>query len=172
MTLLLNYVGINTVSYAAGGPMLEQGAPYPYSREIPSHLFLPHIMNPTDAHFDAVIGVLLALILAFVLKYTTFGFSLTTVGRNPQAAQYAGIHVKRQMVLTMALGGALAGLGGAFDILGVKYRLFHMFSPGYEFDGIVVAFVRGGKSDLGADRSPVLLRTSVWRTVHGACFRC
>jgi simple sugar transport system permease protein len=141
VTLLLNYVGINIVSYAAGGPMMEQGAPYPYSPEIPSHLFLPHIMLPTDAHVGALVGVLLAVILAFLLKYTTFGFSLTTVGSNPQAAKYAGIHVQRQMVVTMALGGALAGLAGAFEILGVKYRLFHMFSPGYGFDGIVVAFM-------------------------------
>jgi simple sugar transport system permease protein len=66
---------------------------------------------------------------------------VTTVGSNPQAARYAGIRVQRQMVTTMALGGALAGLAGAFEILGVKYRLFHMFSPGYGFDGIVVAFM-------------------------------
>lgn len=141
VTLLLNYVGINLVSFAAGGPMMEEGAPYPYSPEIPMQLELPHIMNPTDAHLGAVIGVVLAVALALILKYTTFGFALTTVGSNPQAARYAGIHVQRQIVVTMALGGALAGLGGAFEVLGVKYRLFHMFSPGYGFDGIVVAFM-------------------------------
>jgi simple sugar transport system permease protein len=141
VTLLLNYVGINIVSYAAGGPMMEEGAPYPYSPEIPAGLFLPHIMNPTDAHIGAIIGVLLAIVLAWALKYTTMGFAITTVGSNPQAARYAGILVQRQMVATMALGGALAGLAGAFEILGVKYRLFHMFSPGYGFDGIVVAFM-------------------------------
>jgi ABC-type uncharacterized transport system permease subunit len=43
----------------------------------------------------------------------------------------------------MMLGGALAGLAGSFEVLGVKYRLFHMFSPGYGFDGIVVAFMAG-----------------------------
>jgi ABC-type uncharacterized transport system permease subunit len=141
VTLLLNYVGINIVSYAAGGPMMEEGAPYPYSREIPASLFLPHIMSPTDAHIGAIIGVLIAVILALALKYTTFGFAVTTVGSNPQAARYAGIRVQKEMVATMALGGALAGLAGAFEILGVKYRLFHMFSPGYGFDGIVVAFM-------------------------------
>ena len=152
VTLLLNYVGINIVSYAAGGPMMEEGAPYPYSAEIPSSLFLPHIMSPTDAHVGALVGVALAVILALALKYTTFGFAITTVGSNPQAARYAGIYVQRQMVATMALGGALAGLAGAFEILGVKYRLFHMFSPGYGFDGIVVAFM--------AAANPVLVPVS------------
>ena len=74
---------------------------------------------------------------------------MTTVGSNPQAARYAGISVERQIVLAMALGGGLAGLAGAFEILGVKYRLFHMFSPGYGFDGIVVAFM--------ASANPVLV---------------
>jgi general nucleoside transport system permease protein len=141
VTLLLNYVGINLVSYAASGPMMEVDAPYPYSPEVPSYLFLPYIMVPTDAHAGAIVGVLIAVALGLVLKYTTYGFAVTTVGLNPQAAHYAGIRVQRQMVATMMLGGALAGLAGAFEILGVKYRLFHMFSPGYGFDGIVVAFM-------------------------------
>lgn len=141
VTLLLNYVGINIVSYAASGPMMEVGAPYPYSPEISSALFLPYIMPPTDAHAGAIFAVILALILAFCLKYTTFGFSMVMVGYNPKAARYAGIRVQRQIVLTMMLGGALAGLAGSFEVLGVKYRLFQSFSPGYGFDGIVVAFM-------------------------------
>ncbi|QJP12340.1 ABC transporter permease [Starkeya sp. ORNL1] len=149
VTLLLNYVAMNLVSYAASGPMMEEGAPYPYSREIPPSLFLPYIMPPTDAHAGAIFGVLLAIVLAFGLKYTTFGFSVVTAGYNAQAARYAGINVRRQIVVTMMIGGALAGLAGAFEVLGVKYRLFQNFSPGYGFDGIVVAFM--------AAASPILV---------------
>jgi len=141
VTLLLNYVAINIVSYAAGGPMMEEGAPYPYSAEIPSQLFLPLIMLPTDAHVGALAGVLLAVLLAVWFKYSTAGFAMATVGQNPQAARYAGISVRRQTMAAMMLGGGIAGLAGCFEILGVKYRLFHMFSPGYGFDGIVVAFM-------------------------------
>jgi ABC-type uncharacterized transport system permease subunit len=141
VTLLLNYVGINIVSYAAGGPMMEEGAPFPYSAEIPAQLFLPLIMPPTDAHIGAAVGVVFALGLAAWFRYSTAGFAMTTVGYNPQAARYAGISVRRQTMAAMMLGGSLAGLAGAFEILGVKYRLFHMFSPGYGFDGIVVAFM-------------------------------
>jgi simple sugar transport system permease protein len=131
------------VSYAAGGPMMEEGAPFPYSAEIPPQLFLPLILPPTDAHIGAVVGVLFALALAIWFRYSTAGFAMTTVGQNPQAARYAGISVRRQIMAAMMLGGALAGLAGSFEVLGVKYRLFHMFSPGYGFDGIVVAFMAG-----------------------------
>jgi simple sugar transport system permease protein len=141
VTLLLNYVGINLVSYAAGGPLMEEGAPYPYSAEVPEGLHLPYILPPTDAHAGALAGVALALVLALLMRYTSFGFAMTTVGNNAQAARYAGISVERQILYAMGLGGALAGLAGAFEILGVKYRLFHMFSAGYGFDGIVVAFI-------------------------------
>jgi general nucleoside transport system permease protein len=143
VTLLLNYVAINVVSYAAGGPMMEEGAPYPYSAEVPPQLFLPLILPPTDAHIGAAVGVLFALALAVWFRYSTAGFAMTTVGHNPQAARYAGISVRRQIMGAMMLGGALAGLAGSFEVLGVKYRLFHMFSPGYGFDGIVVAFMAG-----------------------------
>jgi simple sugar transport system permease protein len=141
VTLLLNYVGINIVSYAAGGPLMEEGAPYPYSAEIPANLHLPFILPPTDAHLGAVIGVVAALLLALIMRYTSFGFAMMTVGNNLEAARYAGIRVERQILYAMTLGGALAGLAGAFEILGLKYRLFHMFSAGYGFDGIVVAFM-------------------------------
>ena len=141
VTLLLNYVAIHLVSFAAGGPMMEEGAPYPYSTEIPFDLMLPLILPPTDAHAGVLVGVVLALVLYVAMRHTSFGFAMNTVGFNSRAAEYAGINVKRQMVLAMTIGGALAGLGGAFEVLGVKYRLFHNFSNGYGFDGIVAAFM-------------------------------
>lgn len=143
VTLLLNYVAIHLVSFAAGGPMMEEGAPYPYSEEIPFDLMLPLILLPTDAHAGVLAGVVLALVLYATMRYTSFGFAMNTVGFNPRAAEYAGINVKRQMILAMTIGGALAGLAGTFEVLGVKYRLFHNFSNGYGFDGIVAAFMAG-----------------------------
>ena len=141
VTLLMNYIAINLVSYLVSGPMMEEGAPYPYSPEIGPHLFLPLLLPRSDAHIGAAIGLVTALGLFAAFRATSFGFALDTVGRSPGAARYAGIAVRRQMLMAMALGGALAGLAGTFEILGLKYRLFHLFSAGYGFDGIVVAFM-------------------------------
>jgi len=154
VTLLLNYVGINIVSYAASGPMMEEGAPYPYSAEIPDYLHLPLIMPPTDAHAGAILGIVLAVALWWFLKYTRYGFAMTTVGSNAQAARYAGISVERQILVAMMMGGGLAGLAGALEVLGVKYRLFHLFSAGYGFDGIVVAFM--------ASANPILVPVAAY----------
>jgi simple sugar transport system permease protein len=143
VTLLMNYIGINLISYAVGGPMMDEGAPYPYSAEIREELWLPHILPRTDAHLGVVIGVGLAVLMYFVLERTSIGFSINTVGRNPQAARYAGMSVRQHIVWSLVAGGALAGLAGTYEVLGLKYRLFHMFSAGYGYDGIVVAFLSG-----------------------------
>jgi simple sugar transport system permease protein len=143
VTLLMNYVAINLVSWAVSGPLMDEGAPYPYSPEIVPELWLPLLLPGSDAHIGALVGVVLALSLWAMLRFTTHGFALATVGRNPVAARYAGIEVRRQMLFAMMLGGALAGLAGTFEVLGLKYRLFHLFSGGYGFDGIVVAFMAG-----------------------------
>jgi ABC-type uncharacterized transport system permease subunit len=143
VTLLMNYIAINIVSFAVSGPMEAADAPYPYSDEIPSTLFLPHVMPRTDAHLGVVIGIVIAIVLFAIFRYGTLGFSLETVGRNPRAARYAGLSVQRTIVLSFIIGGALAGLAGAYEVLGVKYRLFHHFSPGYGYDGIVITFLAG-----------------------------
>lgn len=141
ITILLNFIAINIVSYVAGGPMMQEGAPYPYSEEIGEHLWLAWIMPGTDAHSGVIVGFVLAVLMFLVLRFTTIGFALDTIGHNARAARYAGIPVQRHVVAVMFCAGAIGGLAGTFEVLGLKYRLYHLFSPGYGFDGIVVAFL-------------------------------
>ena len=154
ITILLNFIAINIVSFMAGGPMMQEGAPYPYSEEISEDLWLPWIMTGTDAHAGVIVGVMLAVATYLVLRYTTVGFALKAVGANAQAARYAGINVERYVMLSMFVAGAMGGLAGTFEVLGLKYRLYHLFSPGYGFDGIVVAFLAG--------LNPILLPVSAF----------
>lgn len=145
ITLLLNYVAINIVSFFVSGPMMEPGAPYPYSKEISDNLWLPYILPGTDAHAGSIIGLVLTLLITFVFSLTRLGARVDLAGANPVAAAYTGLNVKKTILLSMAFGGAMAGLAGTFEILGLKYRLFHLFSHGYGYDGIVVAFLSAGQ---------------------------
>lgn len=144
VTLLMNYVAIDLVSYFTSGPMMAEGAPYPYSPQINEGLWLPLLMPRTDAHLGVVVGLALTIALIIVFKFTSLGFAYDTVGKNQVAARYAGISVHHTVFLSMVFGGAIAGLAGTFEVLGLKYRLFHHFSAGYGFDGIVVAFLASG----------------------------
>jgi simple sugar transport system permease protein len=141
VTLLMNFIAIHIVSYAVSGPLLAEGAPYPYSEEVSEQFHLPILMSQTDAHLGVIIGIVAALLISFWLKSTPSGFQLQLVGSNQAAARYAGVKTKKTMMTAMMLGGALAGLAGGLEVLGLKYRLFHLFSAGYGYDGIIVAFI-------------------------------
>ncbi|MCG6931347.1 MAG: ABC transporter permease [Desulfofustis sp.] len=92
------------------------------------------------------LGFICALILAFAVWYTlnrtTLGYELRAVGYNPHAAEAGGIDVKRSIVVSMLISGALAGAAGAFQVLGVSHRIATLaIMEGYGFDGIAVSLI-------------------------------
>ncbi len=143
-TLLLNYIAINLISYLVQNPLKELNAPSPYSPLIAKSAQLPIILPGSLAHG----GILLALIAAgigwIIIQRSTLGYQIAAVGLNPAASNYAGISVQRTIMLVMLLAGGFAGLAGASEVMGLKYRLFEEVSPGYGFDAIAIAFLSRG----------------------------
>jgi simple sugar transport system permease protein len=76
-----------------------------------------------------------------LLRNTTFGFEIKSVGLNPNAASYAGISVKKVVIMTMAISGLLAALGGAIETQGVVGRYEPGFNAGLGFEGITIALL-------------------------------
>lgn len=101
----------------------------------------------TDEHDRLHIGIFFAIAAAAVVWWllfkTTLGFEMRTVGANPDAAKYAGVNITRNIVVTMAISGALAGVAGTTEVLGVStcrcLPLF--FSSGYGFDSIAISLL-------------------------------
>ncbi len=94
-------------------------------------------------HIGVFLAVLAAVFVWWLLWKTTIGFELRTVGANPNAARYAGINITRNVVLAMAISGALAGIAGTAEVLGVSICrcLPLFFSSGYGFDSIAIALL-------------------------------
>ena len=105
---------------------------------------IPTIFEGLRVHWGFVLALLMAYFIWWLLNKTTLGFEIRTVGLNPDAAQYAGINVKRIIVLTMVLSGMLAGLAGSIEVTGLNYRHELGFSQGYGLDAIAIALL--GKS--------------------------
>ncbi len=143
-TLLLNYIGLNLISYLVQGPLMEPKAPSPFSPLLARSAQLPIILPQSQTHAGVILGLVAAIVLWVVLQKSAFGYQVDVVGRNPTAARYAGIPVARTIVLALSLAGGLAGLAGAGEVMGLKYRLFEKFSPGYGFDAIAIAFLSRG----------------------------
>ncbi|AFY44817.1 ABC transporter permease [Nostoc sp. PCC 7107] len=143
-TLLLNYVAVNLVSYLVQNPLKAPAAPSPYSPLIAKSAQLPIILPGSLAHVGIILALMAAIILWVLLEISPLGYQITAVGLNPVAARYAGMSVERTIMLVMALAGGFAGLAGASEVTGLKYRLFEQVSPGYGFDAIAIAFLSRG----------------------------
>jgi ABC-type uncharacterized transport system permease subunit len=143
-TLLLNYIAQNFVSYMVNAPLMEPGAPSPYSPLIAVSARLPTILPKSQAHAGIFLALAIAVLLTVLLSATSFGYQIDAVGQNPIAARYAGISVNQTILAVMAISGGLAGLAGSSEVLGLKYRLFENFSPGYGFDAIAIALLSRG----------------------------
>jgi ABC-type uncharacterized transport system permease subunit len=109
---------------------------------------LTRLWWPFPDQYDRLhIGLLMAIAAAvgvwWLLWKTTLGFEMRTVGANPNAAKYAGMSMARNIILTMAISGALAGLAGTAEVLGVSICrcLPLFFSSGYGFDSIAIALL-------------------------------
>ncbi len=114
-------------------------------------------VEPTRLHSGLIIAIILAILVYIFLWRTTIGFRIRAVGQNRAASRYAGINVKRYIVLSITLGGVFAGLAGAIEILGLHHRMFEPLavSAGYGFSGIVVALF-GFLNPLGIIPSAIL----------------
>ncbi len=143
VTLMLNYVAIQFTSLLVHepSPLAEQGAFFPQSPPILPSAQLPILIKGTSLHIGIIIGVVAALILYLLLQYTPFGMRTRMTGQNPEAARYAGINVRRQIIIVLLVSAGMGGLAGMGEVLGLKLRLYDYFSGGLGYDSIAVALI-------------------------------
>jgi ABC-type uncharacterized transport system, permease component len=139
-TILLNFIAIHLLGYAVNGPLQEASGKYPQSDLIPAAAALP-MLGDRDLHAGIVIAVIVAIGAWFLLYRTAEGLRLRATGFNRSAAKWAGVNVDAQLVRAMAISGAMAGLAGGIELLGVTHRLFERFAAGYGYAGIAVALL-------------------------------
>jgi len=128
-TIMLNWIVIWVGSYlfGIGGPMQSDvQASLPLSDEVAQAARLPVFWGDPvlqGLHIGFFIAIAALVVYWVILNRTTLGFGIRAVGFSPEAARYGGINVARNYVVAMAISGAFAGLAGAIDILGWKFRL-------------------------------------------------
>ncbi len=141
-TIMLNYVAFALTDFLINkGPMADRTATAPRTPYIDPAASLPILVPSTRLHAGLILAVLAVPLVWFLVQRTTIGFRIRTVGLSPAAARAAGISVGWTLVLTMGISGALAGLAGADEVLGVSHFMPASFSVGYGFDSIAVALL-------------------------------
>lgn len=151
VTIMLNHISYHTVNHVIRTYLVEVGDSTERIGENASMRlpFLTSITNNSTLHMGIFIAIVMVFVVSIFMKRTTFGFELRSVGLNADAAEYAGMNAKKNIVMAMLISGALAGLGGTMEGLGNFQNIFVQGGiPQIGFDGMGVALL-GGSNPIG-----------------------
>jgi simple sugar transport system permease protein len=149
-TIMLNSIALFGTRWLVNSrdPVIlrDTSATVPRTEAIAPSAVLPEfVASQPNLHLGLIVLVLVAVAASLVFRRTTFGFEIETVGTNPTAAHYAGVPVKRIIILAMAISGAFAGISAASEVAGTN----GFFQPGtfafMGFDGIAIALLARAK---------------------------
>jgi len=147
-TLMMNYIAIAFCNFFIFNVWSEGG--FQMTTKFPKIAWLPRLTDYADqfpqlagltTHLGFVIAIILAIFMWFILYRSKWGYEIRLIGDNPRAAEYAGIQIKKNIILVMIVSGVLAGLAGMSEVSGVVHRLQGAISPGYGFTGIIIAWL-------------------------------
>jgi general nucleoside transport system permease protein len=151
VTIMMNYVALQ-VANAIIQDVLSDGSDRTENIADSASFASPFLQGLTDysrLHWGILVALLCTFLMWFILEKTTRGYELRSVGFNQDASQYAGMNVNGNIILSMVISGAFAGLAGAMEGLGTfGYASIKGGFTGVGFDGIAVALL-GGNAAIG-----------------------
>jgi len=141
-TIMLNWIAYYLGNYMVAGP-LSVGSGTPKSPEIAASAKLPTILKSQAIELTPgiFIAIIMAIVVYILLEKTSTGYEIKAVGFNPYASEYGGISISKNVVLAMAISGALAGLAGALEVMGLHHRYLGALTAGKGFDGISISLI-------------------------------
>ena len=141
VTVMMNYIMMYLTSFLLTGPLKEPGQHFMQSPKLPASASLPLLFADNRLHLGFALAVVFVLFVYLLLFKTPLGFDIRAIGENPLAARYKGINTKTTIVLAMLLSGAIAGLAGGSEVLGLHHRLRLDISVNYGYTGIIIALL-------------------------------
>jgi simple sugar transport system permease protein len=150
-TIMFNFIAAALMTWLLVDVLVQPGQQAPRSRDFAASVWLPYIhdllkplgidMGRPPLNLASLLAILACVFVWLFIWHTRWGYELRTVGHSERAARYAGISRTRAIVLAMLISGALAGLVGVNDILGVHHYLLVGWTGGVGFVGIAVALM-------------------------------
>jgi simple sugar transport system permease protein len=138
VTILMNSVALYITSYLVSGPM---SAGVANAQSLPVTVNLPQFMKPSSVNVGLFIALITVVLMIWVLNKTTFGYKVKTVGTNPSHAEYVGISPKKIFIQSMMLSGALGGMAGCIEVLGVHGYFLNNFAAGLGSNGMLASLI-------------------------------
>ncbi len=147
--IMFNWIAFYLSNFIAGIPAIKNDGSAEATKNIADNAsllfskdFIKSAGLAPTANWGFIIAIVATLLVWFIIEKTTLGFELKAVGSNKFAAEYGGINVNRSILTALAISGALAGLAGALQVMGMGKRISIFTSQeGFGFAGIVVALI-------------------------------
>lgn len=140
-TTMGNYIAILFTSYLVNYPLKPERAPIGSTHYIAESAQLPQLFSFSTLNAGFLLALVAAAAYWIFFKHTAKGFEMRTSGLNASFSRYIGIRAGRQVLWAMFASGALAGLAGCVEVLGVQWRFVQDMSPNYGFDGVLVTLL-------------------------------
>jgi simple sugar transport system permease protein len=140
-TLLLNFIIFYGMMALLDGPWKDPLSGYPDSPDIRMDAEFPILLSATRLHLGVLVAGLAAILVWWLMRFTTLGFAIRAVGENARAAAFAGQNITKVIMLTALISGGLAGLAGVGEAAGLHFQVMAGISTGYGYTGIVIAML-------------------------------
>lgn len=155
-TLLMNTVILFFVSFLLNGVWRDPISGWPQSPTIADEAIFPKLIPMARLHLGFILAWIVIGIVYMVLRRSTLGLRMRSIGLNPEAARFAGVNVNRTLLTAALVSGGIAGLAGMSEVAGIQYHLIEAISPGYGYTGIIAATL-GGLNPLGVSLASLFI---------------
>jgi len=145
-TVLMNFISFGLIDYVATEIWNDPFAGHPTTVPIGAGGELPLLLTSPPLHSGIIIALLVAAAVYTYTDRTSAGYELVATGANPRASRVYGINVRRMFLLSLILGGALAGLAGGIEVAGVHQRLIEGLQSNFLILGIIIGLLSRGNN--------------------------
>lgn len=141
ITLMMNYVAYFLSLYIINFHFRDKKAGFLVSYQLPKTAWFDQFVKDTRIHYGILLTIIFVLIVYILLYKTKLGYEIRMTGLNINFAKYGGINVFKVIVLSQVIGGFIAGIAGISEVMGIHRRFNWQGTPGYGWDGVVVAII-------------------------------
>lgn len=150
-TVMLDFVALEFMFAMITGPMQAPGSFLAESNLVPDDYRLPIV----GVHLGVFVALAIIVLASWVLRRTVFGFRLEALGGNPQASEALGMHTGATLAKAVLVAGAIGGIAGGIQVMGVIFQVAEGWAKDWGFLGILVALM--GRTPIGAIFAALLL---------------
>ena len=143
-TVLLNFVAFSLVDYVATAIWRDPAAGHPTTLPIGEGAELPLMVSSPPLHTGLIVALLVAAAVYIYTDKTSAGYELVVTGANPRASSVYGIPVRIVFMLSLVIGGAIAGLAGGIEVAGNHHRLIEGMQSNFLLLGIIIGLIAKG----------------------------